>query len=463
LPQLTRPDQTIWYRRLAVELDNCRAARAWSRAEPDSGTSELRLAGALARYWFTCGPGAEGREWLTQALARGPVTPTAARAQALTFSGQFECLHGDVQLGRRRVAEAVAVARVLDDGSLLSMTLRHLALYAGDRTTAPDLLEEAARVAQTACDARERALALGYLGAVYEQQENVARAEVLYTEALGCARRSGDATALADALDRLGTLAASRARYAEAAAMLREGLAHANAIGFGMYTSLAHRKLGQLALAQGDLAEARVHVRASLELARQLGRNALGLWPLQVAAILAGRLSRHERAVRLIAAATLWRAQHELRDDQTLWTRVLPEHDADVVLRLARSGLGDEAVALAWAEGGALTLNAALDEALADDNPDALINTTAGDGPPANPLPAAGRKPDELTTREREVAALIGRGCSNRQIAERLVITEGTAKIHVGRILAKLGFHSRAHLAAWAVQRGLIEPADVSR
>lgn len=457
LPRLTRPDQASWYRRLAEELDNCRAARAWSRGERDGGAAELRLAGALARYWFTCGPGAEGREWLTQALQRGPETPSAARAQALTFSGQFECLHGDVQLGRQRVAEAVAVAREVDDGSLLSMTLRHQALYAGDHATAPDLLEEAARVAQAVGDARECALALGYLGAVYEQRGHVARAQGLYTEALTCARRSGDATALADALDRLGTLSASQSRYAEAAEMLSEGLAHAETIGFGMYTSLAHRKLGQVALARGNLAEARAHVHASLELARVLGRNALGLWPLQVAALLAGRLGQHERAVRLIAAATVWKAQHELRDDRTLWTYVLPEHDADATLSRARSALGDSGIAAAWAEGGALTLEAALDEALADDPTGAIIGATPADAPAADPRPTPRQQADDLTRREREVAELVGRGLSNRELAEQLVVTEGTAKVHVGRVLAKLGLHSRSQLAAWAVR----QPAPV--
>jgi len=53
------------------------------------------------------------------------------------------------------------------------------------------------------------------------------------------------------------------------------------------------------------------------------------------------------------------------------------------------------------------------------------------------------------------VATLVARGLSNRQIAERLVIAEGTARIHVEHILNKLELHSRAQLAAWAVGQGL--------
>jgi DNA-binding CsgD family transcriptional regulator len=59
---------------------------------------------------------------------------------------------------------------------------------------------------------------------------------------------------------------------------------------------------------------------------------------------------------------------------------------------------------------------------------------------------------DGLTPREREVARLLAEGRSNRQIAERLVITEGTAEVHVKRILSKLGFHSRFQVAAWMAE-----------
>jgi DNA-binding NarL/FixJ family response regulator len=60
---------------------------------------------------------------------------------------------------------------------------------------------------------------------------------------------------------------------------------------------------------------------------------------------------------------------------------------------------------------------------------------------------------DPLSEREREVAALIAQGLSNRQIAEKLIIAEPTAVRHVANILGKLAFHSRAQVAAWAVER----------
>jgi DNA-binding NarL/FixJ family response regulator len=62
---------------------------------------------------------------------------------------------------------------------------------------------------------------------------------------------------------------------------------------------------------------------------------------------------------------------------------------------------------------------------------------------------------DGLSPREREVAALVAAGKSNREIADALVLGERTIETHVSNILAKLGFTSRAQIAAWAVAKGL--------
>jgi non-specific serine/threonine protein kinase len=58
-----------------------------------------------------------------------------------------------------------------------------------------------------------------------------------------------------------------------------------------------------------------------------------------------------------------------------------------------------------------------------------------------------------LTRRERDVARLVARGLSNRDIAESLFVGERTVETHVGNILGKLGFTSRAQIAAWVVTR----------
>ncbi|HEY7343022.1 MAG TPA: AAA family ATPase [Ktedonobacterales bacterium] len=60
-----------------------------------------------------------------------------------------------------------------------------------------------------------------------------------------------------------------------------------------------------------------------------------------------------------------------------------------------------------------------------------------------------------LTTREREVVALVAQGKTSRQIADDLVVSERTAEVHVSNILKKLGLNSRTQIAVWAVERGL--------
>ena len=84
------------------------------------------------------------------------------------------------------------------------------------------------------------------------------------------------------------------------------------------------------------------------------------------------------------------------------------------------------------------------------------LHALLGPRPPAGvPRPKPNGLP-ALTEREREVAALVGAGATNRQIAEALVITEGTAKRHVENILGKLDLKTRAQIAAWAVSTGLV-------
>jgi DNA-binding NarL/FixJ family response regulator len=67
---------------------------------------------------------------------------------------------------------------------------------------------------------------------------------------------------------------------------------------------------------------------------------------------------------------------------------------------------------------------------------------------------------DELTPREREVMALVASGLTNREIAERLVVSPATAKTHVSRSMIKLHAHDRAQLVVLAYQTGLVVPGD---
>jgi DNA-binding CsgD family transcriptional regulator len=80
--------------------------------------------------------------------------------------------------------------------------------------------------------------------------------------------------------------------------------------------------------------------------------------------------------------------------------------------------------------------------------------------PGAAQAPARQWASDTLTGREREIAGLMAHGLSNHDIAERLVITEGTVEVHVKHILSKLGLRSRSQVAPWFARQNAERPAD---
>jgi len=87
-----------------------------------------------------------------------------------------------------------------------------------------------------------------------------------------------------------------------------------------------------------------------------------------------------------------------------------------------------------------------------------LIERFAAAPDPARMTPDLGR----LTPREVEVLALIARGMSNAEIAATLVVTEHTAKTHVGHILDKLDLRDRVQAVVFAYESGLIHPGSVA-
>jgi DNA-binding NarL/FixJ family response regulator len=103
----------------------------------------------------------------------------------------------------------------------------------------------------------------------------------------------------------------------------------------------------------------------------------------------------------------------------------------------------------------AIEVVAAGDALLAPSVTRRLIAEFAARRDPAEPPPALA----ELTEREREVTRLVAEGMTNREIADRLVISPLTAKTHVSNVLRKLGCRDRAALVALAYESGLVSPS----
>jgi DNA-binding NarL/FixJ family response regulator len=130
--------------------------------------------------------------------------------------------------------------------------------------------------------------------------------------------------------------------------------------------------------------------------------------------------------------------------------------DAELLLEAVKAGAAGYVLKNASEE----DLRAAMSDALAGNFPvdrhlvRDVLRRVARETPA--PLPVA--PPDLLSTREREVLELLARGCTNREIAEQLVITASTVKVHVEHILAKLGVSDRTQAAVQAFELGYVTP-----
>jgi predicted ATPase len=111
-PHWYGPEWDRWLERLGREDANLRAALAWSKANQDAVEIGLRLAGALAFYWFRRGYLGKGRTWLEEMLARTASTDrSVARGQALYGAGELAFAEGDLAAASLRTEEALSIAR----------------------------------------------------------------------------------------------------------------------------------------------------------------------------------------------------------------------------------------------------------------------------------------------------------------------------------------------------------------
>jgi DNA-binding CsgD family transcriptional regulator len=186
---------------------------------------------------------------------------------------------------------------------------------------------------------------------------------------------------------------------------------------------------------RADLDRATGLQQQSLRLRARSNEQMGSTWCVEALAWIAASRQQHERAAVLLGAATgLWQSMGTTPDSN----QPMAGHHRDCE-HLARQALGEAAFQPAYRRG--LDLPAADVLACALQQPQKK--------PPAKPPAPAVSDGAPLTRREMQVARLIAAGRSNKDIAAELVISQRTAENHVEHILAKLGFTSRAQLAAW--------------
>ncbi|MDR7489804.1 MAG: LuxR C-terminal-related transcriptional regulator [Armatimonadota bacterium] len=159
-------------------------------------------------------------------------------------------------------------------------------------------------------------------------------------------------------------------------------------------------------------------------------------YALQVSALLAADGGDYVRAARVLGAAEAH--LESLRLSTPEWVVTDQTAVGRAIVTILRA-LGRDAFGAAWVEGRRMPLPVVIDYA-----------TGRLTLPAPTPVPSE-RKSDRplLSPREWEVARLVTRGLSNREIARTLVISERTVDAHLRHILDKLGFTSRTQVAAW--------------
>jgi predicted ATPase/class 3 adenylate cyclase len=321
-PKLYGPEQIAWLDRLETEHDNLRAAMAWGlTADAETGgETALRLSGALAWFWYMRSHSVEGLRWLTRALAAAPGR-SAARMKALHGTAWLAHMQHDAVTMRARCEESLAIARELDDRWTVAWVLHLLgrdAYFAGDPATAR---------------------ALG--------QESLAVAEAV-----------GDRWLIAQVLHLLGLAAHIAAEYATARAYYEQSLALRRALGDLEGIARSTHFLGLVAYRESDFAAARALYRNALTVHRELNHPQGLLILLGEFTALAAALQQPARAARLAGASAMVSAS----------SQVVAIPLAEAVLQegveQARRALGEAAFAAAWAEGRALSLEEAIEEAL---------------------------------------------------------------------------------------------------
>jgi len=362
-PKLRGAEQAEWLRRLEKEHENLRAGLEWSLAEAETGGG-LRLCGALQRFWWTRGHLTEGRRWCTRVLCKdGAEERTRERAYVLNAAGVLSYHQGDYPAAGAFYEESLAIRRELGDRSGIAGSLGNLgnvAVNQGDHPAARALQEQSLAIYRELGDRFGTANTLNNLGVVALNQGDYAAARALHEESLAISRELGNPHSIALSLSNVGHVALDQGDYPAAMALLEESLAIRREVGDRTGSAGSLSNLGNVALNQGDYPAARALLEESLAIRRELGDQFGILYSLEGLAAVVASLRESLRAARIWGATERSRAE--------IGTPLQPSERSayDRYVAAARIASGDDAAFdSAWQEGHCLTLDQAIDLALA--------------------------------------------------------------------------------------------------
>ena len=385
--------------RLFREHANVQAAQDFCQTEPGEAEAGLRI--AMHVWFFHCwiaGQVSEGRYRLSQVLARAG-EPTVWRAQGLLLASFLAAVGGDRGAVPPLLEQGTSLAGQLNDPAtqaFAAWVAGHLCLFAGDLPQAIAHCEHGLAALPVAAPGRQRAHLL-----------------ICLANAAGLAGDEGRAVACHRELGALTDVGSEYIRRA--------------------YCAYSLWALGAAAWRRGDLDRATGLQQQSLRLRRhdRMGST----YCVEALAWIAASRHQYERAAILLGAATsVLQSMGTTLDGN----QYVAGHHRDCE-RQARQALGEAGFHAAYRRGQELPTEDALAYALQQPT----------EKPPKTPSAPAISDGVPLTSRERQVARLVAGGRSNKEIAAELVIAPRTAEGHVEHILTKLGFTSRAQIAAW--------------
>ncbi|RHW28123.1 LuxR family transcriptional regulator [Nocardioides immobilis] len=403
----TGPRQVGWLSEMQDDHANIRAALQYSVEQSDADKA-LRILSCLEPFWITSGAVSEARRWLDLALAETPQGDVPSLAVALRVATWFALIQVDMD----------AAAAVVDGMRVL----------VGQPGSEPDRETEA-----------QAQLAEGLLAAWLGQTE---RGVELIERSVEGFEETGELSTRAFALVVSGMLAGFTGHVDRGRESQHRCVALTEPKGEVYMRSFALAILGVLALAEGDTTAATQKLHEALRLKRELGDLLGTALILEFLAWTAVADDQGERAATLLGAAgSVWNLLGVSLDTLPHFSE--RRRDSELA---ARSMQPAEAYEKSAAVGANMGTADAITFALDEHPPRAKT----GSGQRSTDSSASKKSP--LTPREREVALLVQEGLSNQQIAERLVLSTRTAEAHVENILRKLGFSSRASVAAWVAE-----------
>ncbi len=448
-PELTKSRQAEWLNVLEQDHDNIRAALTWA-IENERLDIEARMSAALWRFWGYRGYLAEGLRRISGALSRSHSSkvPRLVRARLFQGAGALTWNLGELNRAEESCLQALALFEEEAEPHGIATTTHILGLIAewrGEYDLAMQFYSRSRAVREELGDKAGVGTALQSLGNVARESGQLEQAKDFYTQSLALQREVNYPRGIALALANLGVVALDEADYQLAEELAGEALAILKELDDKSLTANAFDICGYAALHQNELQRALVFHTQCLVVAREAGDKRGTIFGLEgVASVAAWKVKEQELAVR---AVRLYGAAESVRLDIDLPLSSADRKLNEPSISAARKLLGDTTFAEEWASGTQWSLEVAISETLVTGDLLAELHDRQ----------LSSSSPGLLSPREQEVAVLLTRDLTNRQIADELGTSKRTIDTHVSNTIRKLGLSSRRDIATWAIENCLNE------